>query len=136
MTDSGSSFGGRARRGAGGTPGGIGEFFVGVALAGVGTYLFFDRVQVHTSFWRLAGGRSAFGVTLIPLLLGVGVLFVNGRSKLGWMLTVGGFGAILIGVIANLDIYFERTSLVTTLLMLGMLAAGLGLIVRSLRPHR
>lgn len=136
MSDSGASFGGRARRGAGGTPGGVGEFFVGLALAGIGTYLFLDRVQVHTSFWRFAGGTSAFGVILIPLLFGIGVLFVNGRSKLGWALTIGGLGAIVVGVIGNLDIYFQRTSLVTTLVMLGMLAAGVGLIVRSLRPHR
>ena len=135
MTESGASFGGRARRGAGGTSGGIVEFFVGLALAGIGVYLFLDRVQVHTSFWHFAGGRSAFGVVLLPLLFGIAILFFNGKSKLGWVLAIGGLAAILVGVISNLDIYFAPTSLVVTLIMLGMLAAGLGLIVRSLRPH-
>jgi hypothetical protein len=36
----------------------------------------------------------------------------------------------------NLDICFERTSLLNTLVMLGMIAAGLGLVVKSLRSYR
>jgi hypothetical protein len=135
MTETGSSLGGRARRGAGGTAGGVGEFVIGLALCGIGAYLLLDRVTVHTSFWRWAGGGSAFGVTLIPMLLGIAVLFFNGKSILGWVLTVAGFGAIIVGVVANMDIYFQRTSLTATLIMLGLLAAGLGLIAKSLRPH-
>ncbi|MEO5767424.1 MAG: hypothetical protein ABIS92_03655 [Polyangia bacterium] len=134
-TDSGASFGGRVRRGAGGTAGGVGEFVVGLALVGIGAYLLLGRVVVHTSFWHLAGGGSAFGVTLIPLLIGVALLFFSGKSVLGWVLTIAGFGAIVVGVIANMDIYFQPTSLMTTLIMLVMMAAGLGLIVKSLRPH-
>lgn len=134
-TDSGASFGGRVRRGAGGTAGGVGEFVGGLALVGIGAYLLLGRVVVHTSFWHLAGGGSAFGVTLIPLLIGVALLFFSGKSVLGWVLTIAGFGAIVVGVIANMDIYFQPTSLMTTLIMLVMMAAGLGLIVKSLRPH-
>lgn len=143
MTDSGASFGGRGDgpgpgkggRGAGGTSGGLGEFFGGVALCGIGAYLLLERVTVHTSFWRWAGGGSAFGVTLIPMLVGIAVLFFNGRSALGWVLTVGGLGVLIVGVVANMDIYFRNTSLTITLVMLGLIAAGLGLIFKSLRPH-
>lgn len=135
MTESGASVSGRARRGAGGTAGGLGEFFVGLALIGIGAYLLLSRVTVHTGFWHLASGGSAFGVTLIPMLLGIAVLFWNGRSVLGWVLAIAGFGAIIVGVIANMDIYFQQTSLTATLIMLGLMAAGAGLIVRSLRPH-
>ena len=123
------------RSGAGGTSGGVGEFVAGLALLAIGTYLLFDRVTVHTSFWRFAGGGNAFGVTLLPLMFGIAVLFFSGKSVLGWVLTIAGFGAIIVGIIANMDIYFQPTSLITTLIMLGMLAAGLGLIVKSLRPH-
>jgi hypothetical protein len=132
VSESGASFGGR---GAGGTSGGLGEFFGGLGLVGIGAYLLLDRVTVHTSFWRMAGGGSAFGVTLLPLLIGVVLLFINGKSVFGWVLTIAGFGAIIVGVVSNMDIYFQPTSLITTLVMLGMIAAGLGLIVRSLRSH-
>ena len=135
MTDSGASFGGRARRGAGGTSGGLGEFVGGLALLGLGAYLLLGRVTVHTSFWHLAGGGSAFGISVLPMMIGIAVLFFSGKSTLGWVLTVAGFGAVVVGVIANMDIYFQPTSLTITLIMLGMMAAGLGLIVKSLRPH-
>jgi hypothetical protein len=136
MSDSGASFGGRKRfEGPGGTPGGMGEFILGIVLCGIGLYLLFDRVTVHTSFWRFGGMTNSFGVTLIPLLIGVGLLFFNGKSIIGWILTSGGLLFIVVGVIANMDIYFQRTSLINTLIMLGLLAAGLGLVARSLRPH-
>src|SRR4051812_22970095 len=135
MSETGGSFGGQAKRGAGGTPGGVGEFVFGLILAGIGGYLLFNQVQVHTSFWRFGGMANSFGISLIPLLLGVGMLFFNGKSKLGWVLTVGGFLFIIVGILANMDIYFQRTSLFNTLVMLVLLAGGLGLILKSLRPH-
>lgn len=141
MNETGASFGGPSRRkfpGAGGTPGGLGEFFVGVVLAGLGFYLLFSHVQVHASYWNFLGpggtGRS-FGITLIPLLIGVAVLFAHGKSVMGWVLTVGGLLLILAGIIANLDMYFQSTSLMNALIMLGLIAAGLGLVVKALRPH-
>lgn len=36
----------------------------------------------------------------------------------------------------NLHIYFQPTSLFNTIVMLVLLAGGLGLIARALRPHR
>jgi hypothetical protein len=135
MSESGGSFGGQVKRGAGGTPGGVGEFVFGLILAGIGTYLLFNQVQVHTSFWRFGGLANSFGISLIPMLLGVAMLFFNGKSKIGWVLTVGGFLFIVVGILMNMDIYFQRTSLFNTLVMLVMLAGGLGLIFKSLRPH-
>jgi hypothetical protein len=121
-------------RGAGGTPGGIGEFLSGVVMAAVGGYLLSNQVQVTTSFWHF-GGANAFGLTLLPLLIGVGVLFFNGRSTLGWLLTIVGVAIILAGILMNMDIYFRQTSLFNTLVMLVLLAGGVGLIARSLRSR-
>ena len=121
-------------RGAGGTPGGVGEFFIGMVMAGVGAYLFMNQVQVTTSYWRF-WGVSAFGLSLVPLLVGIGVLFFDGKSVLGWVLTILGFAIIVAGVLMHMDIYFERTSLYNTIIMLGLLAGGIGLIAKSLRPH-
>jgi hypothetical protein len=138
MSETGGSFGGSPEKkvvGAGGTPGGISEFFMGLLLAGIGAYLLLNQVQVHTSFFRFGGMANSFGISLIPMLLGVGILFFSGKSVIGWVLAVGGFLFIIVGVIANMDIYFQRTSLFNTLVMLVLLAAGLGLIFRSLRPH-
>jgi hypothetical protein len=118
----------------GGTPGGLGAFFLGFAMVCVGGYLLSNQVSVVGSYWSFYGG-STFGITLIPMLIGIGLLFYNGRSVIGWLLTVAGALFILAGVLANLHIYFQQTSLFNTIVMLVLLVGGLGLIARSLRPH-
>jgi hypothetical protein len=124
----------RKLKGAGGTSGGLLEFIFGAALVIGGGFLFINQVSVSTTAWRI-WGYNGFGVALIPLLIGIGLLFFNGRSLWGWALTLVGGLIIFLGIIANLDVYFRPTSLFNTLLMLGMLAAGLGLVARALRPH-
>jgi hypothetical protein len=119
-------------KGAGGTSGGLGMFFGGAALVVAGAYLLLTRVSVVSSGWRFYG-YNAFGLSLFPLLIGIGVLFYNGRSLPGWLLTSAGALIILVGIVANLGIYFQPTSLFDTLMMLGALAAGVGLVARSLR---
>ena len=137
MPDTGSSFGGKTKFQPGGTPGGGGSFLAGLVMMGVGIYMVFDRVTVHTSFWRFFGGaQTSFGVTLLPLLAGVGFLAFNGKSFLGWLLAGGGLALILVGVLMNLDIYFQPTSLFATIVMFGLIAGGLGLFARGLRPHQ
>ncbi len=119
---------------AGGTPGGIGSFLIGFVMACVGGYLLSNQVAVVGSYWSFYGANT-FGITLIPLLLGIAMLFWNGRSILGWFLTAGGALFILAGVIANMHIYFQPATLFQTLVMLVLLVGGLALIARAIRPH-
>jgi hypothetical protein len=119
----------------GGTPGGLGEFLFGLIMSCVGGYLLSDRVTVTGSYWNLWGSNSSFGITLIPMLFGVAILFFKGKSVIGWLLTIAGGLFILAGVIANLHIYFQPTSLFNTLVMLVLLVGGLGLIARSMQHH-
>ncbi len=122
-------------RDVGGTRGGLLPFIVGLGLTIVGGYLFFDRVTVHGGYWSFGGSfGSSFGITLIPTLIGLGMLFYDGRSWLGWILFVGGLLVIAAGVIANLQIHFRSTSLFQTLIMLGMAVAGIGMMLRALAP--
>ena len=122
------------RRGAGGTRGGVGEFLLGLGMAVAGAYLLTQQVTVTSGYWTL-WGYNAFGLSLLPLLFGVGLLFFNGRSIAGWLLTFAGVVIIFVGIIANLGVYFQATSLFNTLLMLVLLAGGIGLVARSLRAH-
>ncbi len=120
--------------GPGGTPGGVSTFLGGLALVVGGGYLILNQVTVTTGFWSFYG-YNAFGLSLIPLLIGIAILFFSGRSAVGWFLALGGMLIILLGIIANLHIFFQPTSLFNTLMMLGALAGGLGLIARSLRSQ-
>lgn len=127
------------KRGAGGTPGGLIEFFIGSIMVMIGGYLFLSRVVVTSQGFGFGFGGgfqvNNFGLAMVPMLVGIGILFFNGKNPLGWLLTVGGLGIILFGVLINLRVYFQPTNLFDTLLILGMFAGGLGLLARALQPH-
>ena len=58
---------------------------------------------------------------------GVG-LFLGGAA-----MVVAGALIIVVGIIANLHVYFQPSSLFDTLLILTLIAGGIGLVARSLR---
>ena len=121
-------------RGAGGPEGGLGTFLIGFVMAIAGGYLLTNQVTVTSGFWHI-GGYNAFGLTLLPLIIGIAFLFFDGKSIVGWVLTVAGAVILFVGIIVNLDIYFRSTSLFNTLIMLVLLLGGIGLVARSLRPR-
>jgi len=122
------------RRGAGGTPGGLIEFLLGAGMVMVGCWLFLQKLTVSSSF-RVLWGTGGSGLALLILLVGIGVVFFSGRSLVGWILIAVGVVMIIISVISNLVIYFEPTSLFNTVVMLGLIFGGIGLVLRALRPH-
>ncbi|HEY5946219.1 MAG TPA: hypothetical protein VIV40_12040 [Kofleriaceae bacterium] len=121
----------------GGTPGGMRTFLLGLIMVCVGGYLLMNQVSVHGGYWgfNFGGGYGrTFGITLLPLLFGIGILFFDGRSFVGRFLTGAGALFIIAGIIANLDINFRQTSLFNTLVMLILLVGGIGLVIRSVMP--
>lgn len=121
-------------RGAGGTEGGLGTFFIGFLMAVAGGYLLTNQVTVTSGYWRL-WGFNAFGLSLLPFVIGIAFLFFDGKSIVGWVLTIAGAVIIFFGILSNMDIYFRPTSLFNTLLMLVLLLGGIGLVARSLKPR-
>lgn len=122
-------------RGAGGTEGGIGTFLIGFVMAVAGGWLLTNQVTVTSGGWHL-WGYNAFGLSLLPFIVGIAFLFFNGKSVIGWLLTIAGAVIIFVGILTNLDIYFRPTTLFNTILMLVLLMGGIGLIARSLSPRR
>lgn len=122
-------------KGAGGTSGGLIEFFVGLGMAIAGAYLLTQQVTVSSGYWTL-WGYNTFGLSLIPLIFGIGILFFNGKSILGWILLFAGIIIIGTGILMNLQVYFQPTSLFNTIIMLVLLAGGIGLIARGIAAHK
>src|ERR1041385_481685 len=114
--------------GAGGTPGGVGTFLLGFALACAGGWLLTNQVVVSSQYFGsgfmvpfINYHMNTFGLSLIPFILGVGFLFYDGKSIIGWLLTSAGLVIILVGILMSLHIYFQPTSLFNTLVMLVLL---------------
>ena len=85
--------------------------------------------------------RKSFSIIVLCLMVALPTRgaessgeFFDGKSLWGWVLTLGGALMILLGILMNLRIYFEATSLFNTLVMLVLLFGGLGLLARSLKP--
>lgn len=115
-------------------------FLLGFAMAVAGGWLLTNQVTVSSNYF--ASGfmvpvvnyhMNSFGLSLIPFILGIGFLFYNGKSAVGWLLTIGGLVIILVGILMSLHIYFRPTSLFNTLVMLVLLFGGFGLVLRSLK---
>jgi hypothetical protein len=114
----------------GGTDGGIIEFVIGFAMTISGAYMLISRVVVASSFWNW-GGYNSFGLSLIPLIFGIAFVFFSGRSIIGWLLIFVSVIFIASGILMNLQIYFQPTSLFNTVIMLVLFAGGIGLIARA-----
>lgn len=131
-------------RGAGGTPGGTWLFFFGLVLAAAGVWFFLSNVQVVTSPIGMVSGlfnRGVFGngqpamstgVVFAPIFIGLVMLFYDARLKWGWALFYVGLAIIVIEILSRIQFLMSvRTS--NLLLMLGMIAAGIGMMLRSFR---
>ena len=118
----------------------LGRFVIGLFMTVAGIYLFTNQVQVRTDFW---GWRyafwgmhiTAFGMTLIPFMIGVAMIFFDTRSKIGWGVAIASVMAILVGIIATLQVYFAPTTLYITLGILILVAGGLGLMIRAIKSY-
>jgi hypothetical protein len=124
-------------RNPGGTRGGTGEFVLGLVMLIAGGYLFMDNVIVSSGwgYFQMFGYNTSFGIVFIPLMFGVGFLFFNGRSPIGWVLTVGSTIAIVVGVISHLTIQWRPTTLYYAIAIFVLIAGGIGMIARALRAH-
>lgn len=127
---------------AGGTRGGAGSFFGGLGLIGAGLYLLLRNILVTSGFYMGMGLFPLYsngpavpaGIFLVAALAGIVLIFRNGKSIWGWTLLLGSVAAIVFGVITSLHFVIRPMSLLEMLFILGVLGAGIGLFLRSLRP--
>jgi hypothetical protein len=129
-------------RGAGGTSGGLGQFFVGFIMMCAGFYMLLNAISVTSSFGMSArlynfsafGGNYAVtsGTIMFPFIFGVGLIFYNSKNILGWLLTIGSIAALIFGVIASIRFSFHSMSAFDLIIILILAMGGLGLFLRSL----
>jgi hypothetical protein len=130
-------------RGAGGTSGGLGQFFIGVIMLCGGFYLLLNAITVSTNFGmgtRLYGFSAwgtnmslTSGMIMIPFMFGVGLIFYNSKNILGWLLTLGSVSALIFGVISSVRFSFKTMSAFELMVILVLAVGGLGLFLRSLK---
>ncbi|GLQ35195.1 hypothetical protein GCM10007939_14780 [Amylibacter marinus] len=126
-------------KGAGGSDGGVGGFFIGLTMMIAGGYLFLRAITVTTHFglgrglYSLGTFEITSGMVLIPFIFGVGMIFFNSKNWLGWGLAGASLIMLVFGVIASIDFRFARMSAFDLLMIIVLLVGGIGLFLRSLR---
>jgi hypothetical protein len=132
----------RDMRGAGGTEGGIGRFFIGLTMMVAGGYLFLHNIHVSVGFglgymfFSVWGVGITSGMVLVPFIFGVGMIFYDGRSILGWGLTVASLVMLSFGVIAQTRFQLRSMTAFELLTILVLLVGGIGLFLSSLRGSK
>lgn len=132
-------------RGAGGTPGGTGPFWLGFVMMCVGFYMLLSSVTVRSSFgfrhslFNVSAFGGQFGVTggmiLVPFVFGIGLIFYDRRSIIGWLLAVGSAAGFIIGIIASVNFTVRGLTAFEFITMLVLGFGGLGLLLQSLRSR-
>lgn len=131
-----------AIKGAGGSNGGIGRFFIGLVMFIAGGYLFLNSIHVSSSYqlgWRLGHAFSSFagfgtsGYVLLPFLFGIGFVFYNSKNPIGWILTGASLVMLIVGVITSLNFRMVHLSAFMLLSILVLMIGGIGLFLSSLR---
>ena len=126
-------------KGAGGTSGGVGQFFIGLMMMVGGSYLLLNAIVVRSTFgfgYRLysyGGYGVTSGMVLIPFLFGIALVFYNSRNLAGWLLALGSIAALVFGVISSIRLTLTSMTAFELIMILILAFGGLGLFLRSLR---
>lgn len=108
----------------------------GLGFILTGLLIFFNHVKVTTSiFTSLGFGQEGFGLVLIPLVVGIGIVFYNYKSRLGWIVTSASCGLIIFAVLSQLIMSFPKISILGLIFMLLPLALGGALIMKGINTR-
>ena len=114
------------------------QFFIGIILIGVGLFMLSKRVMVHSSWyiWRIGGFDISSGTIVIPLIIGIIWYFFNSKSIGPKIIITLSIIFIVVSIIMSVRINFVTTSMFDYILILGMAAAGSGLLLKVLFKKR
>ena len=109
------------------------ELLIGIVLLAAGLFMLSKRVIVHTGWymWRIGNFNLSSGTVIIPLLIGIIWYFYNPKSFMSKAIIGLSIVFIVISIIMSVSLNFMATSMFDYVLILGMSAAGFGLILKG-----
>lgn len=109
------------------------QYFGGIALILTGLFMFFNHVKVGTGFMSMLGiGGGGFGLLFVPLMLGIGWLIYDAKSKIAWGITAASCAVVVFSVLSSITMNFPQLSFLGLMLMLLPFAAGGALLLKGM----
>ena len=109
------------------------QFFLGFIMLGGGIYWAMNMFEVRWSFgWRIGNWDMTAGVMLVPLLIGIFLLFLLDKKVIGGVVCSIGIIIIIIAMINSIHFTATAHSAWTYVLAFGFIFAGGGLVAKVL----
>ena len=107
-------------------------FVIGAVLLAIGVFILSRKIVVTSGFfgYTLWGFHMGFGLVILPLIFGVIWMFYNPKSIWAKILSALGAIFIIVSVIMNTGIHLVSMTLYDYVIIIGMIAAGIGLLLR------
>ncbi len=111
-------------------------FFAGLLMFGGGVFMILQNIIVRTnwgtSFYHIGTWNVPNGMIMLPVLIGIVMLFVMERKIFGWIVFGLGILFILLTVIMSVSISWKTSNGYAFLMMFGLAAAGGGMLMKVL----
>ncbi len=117
--------------------GSLKNFFIGLLMLGAGLFMIFQNITVSSGF----GGGYFFGfgsfhipngMIMLPLIVGIAMLFVMEKKIFGLIVSSIGVLVILLTVLLTTHIYWRSTSAYIFIIMFSLVAVGGALVLKEL----
>ena len=113
-------------------------FFIGLLMLGGGLFMIFQNISVSSSwgygghFFSIGGFHLSNGLIMLPIIVGIGMLFLMERKIFGWVVLSIGIVIVLLSVMLTTHLSWRTTNAYVFIIMFGMTAAGGALVLREL----
>ncbi len=111
-------------------------FFAGLLMFAGGVFMILQNIVVRTnwgtSFYHIGGWNVPNGLIMLPVLIGIVMLFVMDKKIFGWIVFGLGILFILLTVIMSVSISWKTSNAYVFLIMFGLAAAGGGMLMKVL----
>ncbi|MBR3882339.1 MAG: hypothetical protein IKJ36_03620 [Clostridia bacterium] len=109
------------------------EFYMGVITIAAGLFFLLSKAVVHSGFytWSVGGLSVSSGIVIIPLMAGIIGLVHNPKSFFAKLITIAGSIFIVSSIILNIRISFRTTTMFDYVVMMVLIAAGIGLMLKA-----
>lgn len=110
-------------------------------MFGAGLFMVLQNAHVQSTwgygyFYHIGSWGIPNGLVLLPLIIGIAMLFLMERKIFGWIVVSLGVVFILLSIILSVRVVWRTTSVYAFVIMFGLVAAGAGMMIKVLFRKR